>query len=154
MCHRPSRTLKTVDILSHYTPVSFSSVWRMQNILLVFDLLHQNPNFDRRGEMSIKDKIFYLVGNSDIPLQLLKSVLSPFSQTGTIMVNYFQCWSNFSLFNIYLTSLWILECNILSHAWLNSAEIWSLPRMYISFKLFNSNFNFEKLGSDTNGCLR
>ena len=54
------------------------------------------------------DKILYTVGKSDIPLQLLQSVLSPFLQIGK-MIDSFQYPGNSFLFKIVLISLYISE---------------------------------------------
>jgi hypothetical protein len=64
-----------------------SNVWRMRKIWSVGDLLCWNPHwwspiissmYGPNLERRIFDKILYDVDNSDIPWQLLQSVLAPF----------------------------------------------------------------------------
>jgi len=57
----------------------------------------------------------YVGGKSDIPLQLLHSVLSPYLQIGT--TESLHCCENHSLFQTELISLWISEHNVLPPAW-------------------------------------
>jgi len=66
----------------------------MQNIWSVVDLLRQNPNWRSPVISSVcgvnldsrmLDKILYVIGKSDMPLQLLQSVISPFLKIGTLI---------------------------------------------------------------------
>jgi len=89
-----------------------SSIWRMQNIWSVVDLLRRNPpwwspvissayvvNIDSR----MLGKILYVFGKSDTPLQLPQSLLSPFLKIDTCtMIDSFH-----SLFQIEIICLWI-----------------------------------------------
>ena len=61
------------------------------------------------------DKILYVVGKSDMPLQLLQSVLSPFLWIGTI-IDSFHSSGNSSLFQIEIISLWIAQQIVLPPA--------------------------------------
>ena len=93
---------RTAWLYSHF----FLSIWHMQNIWSVVDLLHQNQcwwspiissAYGVNLESRMLDKILYVVGKSDMRLQLLQSVLSPFLYIDT-MINSFQSSGNSSLF--------------------------------------------------------
>jgi hypothetical protein len=76
-------------------------------------------------ETRILDKMLYVV-NSDIPLQLLQSILSSTLEIGTVMGSLYSCGSPF-IFQIELKSLWISEHNVLPPAWICSTRILSVP---------------------------
>ena len=68
------------------------------------------------------DKILYVVGKSDMPLQLLQSVLSPFLWIGTF-IDPFHSSGNSSLFQIEIISSWITQRIVLPPALISSARI-------------------------------
>jgi len=85
----------------------FSSICQMQNIWSVVDLLCQNlhwwyliisSTYGINFYSWMLDKILYVVDKSNMPLWLLQSVSSPFSQTGT-MIDSFHSTGNFSIPN-------------------------------------------------------
>jgi len=127
----------------------------MQTVWSVVDLLRRNPHwcsplisstYEVKFETRILDKILYVVANSAILLQLLHSVLSP----GTVM-DSFHCCGNSSLFHSELISLWMLELNVLSLAWISSAVIWSLSAdlHVLTFRI--AVWTLKVLGSGING---
>jgi hypothetical protein len=71
----------------------------------------------------ILDDIFYVVGNNDIPLQLLQSDI----------VDSFRCCDSTFLFRTQLKSLWISKHNVLHPACISSAETLPVPGdLYLS----------------------
>ena len=69
------------------------------------------------------DKILYLVDKSDVPVQLVQSVYSPFVQIGT-SIDSFLSSRNISLFQLELISLWISERIVLPPALISCPGIW------------------------------
>ena len=94
------------------------------------------------------DEILYIVGQRDMPLQLLQSILSLFLYIGTRIDSYS---GNSSLFQIELISLWISEQIILPTALINSAGIWSAPCDMCPFTFSIAISTSEALGSATGG---
>jgi hypothetical protein len=74
----------------------------------------------------MSDKIVYEVDKSDMPLQLIQSILLPFLQKGT-MIDSFHSSGNSSLFQIEIINLWISQRIVLHPALINFAGIWSIP---------------------------
>jgi hypothetical protein len=94
----------TVSLYSSF----FSSICQMQKNWSVVDLLRRNPHwwspiissmYELNRERRIFYNILYEVDSSDIPRQLLLSVLSPVSWFGTI-IDSFHWPGNSSLFQI------------------------------------------------------
>ena len=82
-----------------------------------------NKNYIQKEIKSrILDKILYVVGKSDMPLQLLQSVLSPFLWIGTI-IDPFHSSGSSSLFQIEIISLWIAQRIVPPTALISSAGI-------------------------------
>ena len=115
----------------------FSSIWWMQNIWSVVDLLHRNPHWWSRiisSAYGVKldsimlDKILYVVDKTDTPLQL-QSILSPVSEIG-IMIDSFHSSGKSSLFQVELITSWISLQIVLPLAIINAAGIWSIPSLY------------------------
>ena len=122
--------------LSHFIPILSQVLDKCTiNRLLVFDLLCRNPHWRSQITFSTNgvyldsrtlDKILYAVDISDMPLQLLQSVLSPFLQIGT-MIDSFDSSDNSSLSQIELISLWISERIVLFPDLFSSVGIWKIP---------------------------
>jgi hypothetical protein len=113
----------------------FPSIWQIKDFWSIIDPLYRNPNwwspiilsmYGVNLQKRILDKTDYVVGNSDVPLLLLKWVLPPFSWIYTITVS-FHCSVYSTLFETESKSLWISERNVLRPAWISPAVMWSVP---------------------------
>jgi hypothetical protein len=115
----------TVSLYSHF----FSSIWWMQKLWSVVDLLHRNthwwsPTISSICGLNLEiifDNILYEFHNSDIPRSLLQSVLSRFLWIGTI-IDSFHWWGRPFLFQVELMSLWIADTSASPPAWISSAK--------------------------------
>jgi hypothetical protein len=138
----------TVSLYSHF----FSSMWWMQKIWSVVDVLCQNPHWwspiissvlGLNLERKILNNILYEVDNSDIT-QLLQSLLSPFLWIDTI-IGFFHWSGNSSLFQIKLISLWIavmFRLLLERFRWNLNTTWW-----FMLFQLYNINVSPKTTGT-------
>jgi hypothetical protein len=150
--------LEVCDVLPHFTPILFSSIWRMYRIWPVVDLSCRDPhwwspiisyvyvlNLERKifdkNYMTLIEVIFCGNYYSQFCPSFCKSVqcrpLSMIRQPFLILIE--------------LMSLWVWDGNVSSPAWISSGGVWSLPGDVRLSKFVMPVSTSKGLRSGTNG---
>jgi hypothetical protein len=133
-----SWSLWIANVLSHCTPI-FYRIWQVQKIWSVVD---RNPHrwspiissvYELNLERRILDGFLYM---KLIAVTSHDNYCSQFNGSSFKLVKWWDSfhWSGTPpLFQMELMRLWISDHNVLPHAWMSSAGIWSLPSDWYVF---------------------